>query len=157
MGFSVTAAHVIFFVALTGAASAAMSAYWTNAEDMDEARRVAIERAERVVHGNMTLEVATCSDGCYAGAREVVLDITNAGTTVIDHRNLTYVIDGRSYTAADVSSASITAPAAVPATDLVLPGETLRVTLPAVVLADNYSTSTLPVQVVSVEGVVGRR
>ena len=157
MGFSVTAAHVIFFVALTGAASAAMSAFWTNAGDMDEARRVAAERAERVVHGNMTVSVASCADGSAAGTREVVLDITNAGTTVIDRRNLTYVIDGRSYTAADVSSAAITAPSAVAATDIVLPGETLQVTLASVVLSAGYTTSTLPVQVVSAEGVVGRR
>jgi archaellum component FlaF (FlaF/FlaG flagellin family) len=87
----------------------------------------------------------------------VTIDITNTGTTVLDSRDFTYVIDGRSYTVADVSSASITAPAAVAATDLVLPGETLTVVLPSVVLSDAYTTLTLPVQVVSMEGVVGRR
>ena len=157
MGFDVTAAHVIFFVALTGAASAAMSAYWTTAEDLDEARRAELERAERLVHGEMTLVVSTCTGSCNAGTRQIVLDITNTGTTVIDYRNLTYVIDGRSYGVTNVSSASITAPSAVPSTNIVLPGETLRVTLPSVILSTNYATTTLPVQVVSAEGVIGRR
>ncbi len=157
MGFSVTAAHVIFFVALMGAAGGAMSAYWSTASDMDEARRMELERAERLVHGRMTVVVTTCTGSCNAGTRQVVLDITNAGSTVIDFRNLTYVIDGRSYGVTNVSGSSITAPAAVASTNIVLPGETLRVTLPSVVLASNYATTTLPVQVVSAEGVIGRR
>lgn len=157
MGFSVTAAHVVFLVALMGAVGAAISSHYTTASDVEEARRLEAARAERLVHGRISLDVVSCSDACAAGTREVILDITNAGTIVIDHRNLSYVIDGRTYLAADVSSASITAPAAVAGTDLVLPGETLRVTLPQVVLDSSYTTGTLPVQVVSAEGVVGRR
>lgn len=157
MGFSVTAAHVIFFIALLGAAGAAMSAYWNTASETDEARRAGFERADRLAHGAMALDVTDCSGGCAAGARDVTLDITNTGTTVLDSRNFTYVIDGRSYTVADVSSASITAPAAVSGTDLVLPGETLTVVLSSVVLSDAHTTADLPVQVVSMEGVVGRR
>lgn len=157
MGFSVTAVHVIFFVALMSAAGTAMSAYWTTASELDEARRIELERAERLVHGDMTLVVFGCTGSCNAGTRQVTIDITNAGTTVIDYRNLTYIIDGRSYGVGNVSSASITAPATVPATDLLLPGETLRVVIPGVVLGANYSTSTVPVQVVSAEGVIGRR
>jgi archaellum component FlaF (FlaF/FlaG flagellin family) len=157
MGFSVTATHVIFFVAFMGAAGTAMSAYWTTAAEMDEARRAELERAERLVHGEMTLVVSGCTGSCNTGTRQVTIDITNAGTTVIDYRNLTYVIDGRSYGVGNVSSASITAPSAVASTNIVLPGETLRVVIPGVVLGANYSTSTLPVQVVSAEGLVGRR
>ena len=157
MGFSVTATHVIFFVAFMGAASTAMSAYWTTASEMDEARRTEMERAERLVHGRMTLVVSGCTGSCNAGTRQVTIDITNSGTTVIDFRNLTYVIDGRSYGVGNVSSWSITAPSAVPSTNIVLPGETLRVVLPSVVLSSNYATTTLPIQVVSAEGVIGRR
>jgi archaellum component FlaF (FlaF/FlaG flagellin family) len=157
MGFSVTAAHVIFFVALLSAASAATSSYWTTASYMEQARRTDLELADRLVHGEMTVVVSGCTGSCNQGTRQVTLDITNSGTTVLDYRNLSYVLDGRAYTVADVSSMSITAPAAVSSTNVVLPGETLRVVLPNVVLSQNYSTTTLPVQVVSEEGVVGRR
>ena len=157
MGFSVTAAHVVFFVALLSAASAATTSYWTTASHLEEAKRTDLARADRLVHGSMTVVISGCSGRCNSGTRQVTLDITNDGTTVIDYRNLTYVLDGRAYTVADVSSASITAPATVASTNIVLPGETLRVVLPNVVLSQNYSTSTLPVQVASEEGVIGRR
>ena len=157
MGFSVTATHVIFFVAFLSAASSAMSAYWTSAQGMEEARRTGLDQAERLVHGEMTLVVFGCTGSCNAGTRQVTIDITNSGTTVIDYRNLTYVIDGRFYGVSSVTSASITTPSAVASTDLILPGETMRVVLPSVVLSNNYSTATIPLQVVSAEGVVGRR
>lgn len=157
MGFSVTAANVVFFVALLSAASAASTAYWTTASKLEESRRVDLELADRLVHGSMTVVISGCTGSCNSGTRQVTLDITNDGTTVLDYRNLTYVLDGRAYTVADVSQASITAPSAVSSTNVVLPGETLRVVLPNVVLSQNYSTSTIPVQVVSEEGVIGRR
>ena len=156
MGFSVTAAHVIFFVAILGAAGSALSAWWTTAGETDEARRAEFERADRRVHGEMTVWVADCDGGCLAGTRQVTIDVNNTGSTVLDATGFTYVIDGRSYTAGDVASATVTAPSAVASTELVLPGETLRVVLSAA-LSDAYDADSLPVQVVSAEGVVGRR
>lgn len=156
MGFSVTAAHVIFFVAFLGAGSAALSAYWDTADQVEDARRAEIERAASLVHGRIEVEVAACSDACAAGTRQVTLDVTNNGTTVIDLRDLSYVVDGRTYTHDDVSSASVTQPSPVSGTELVLPGETLQVVLGAVTLSASYTTQTLPVQVVSAEGIVGR-
>lgn len=157
MGFSVTATHLIFFVALLGAASAASTAYWSTASVVEDARREEIQRAAALAHGGLQVAVVSCSDGCAAGTRQVTLDVTNTGATVLDQDKLTYVLDGRTYTVNDVVSASITAPTPVAGSELVLPGETLTVTLEGVVLSSPHTTETLPVQVVSAEGVVGRR
>lgn len=157
MGFSVTVTHAIFFIALLSASSAAVGAYWDTARTMEDARTSWSQMASSEVDTNLTISVGQCTGGCNAGSRQVRLDVRNSGTTVVDYRNLTYIIDGVAHTVTNTSLAQITSPATVSNTDLILPGETMEITLPSVVLSSGYSTSTLPVQIVTLDGVFGRR
>lgn len=158
MGFSVTAASAIFFIAALTAASAAMDAYF-DARRVDVTARRSWETASASqVDTNLTLSVALCSNGCKSPkANTFQIDVRNSGTTVLDYRNITLVIDGTAHTVANYTSRSIVSPSTVTGTDLILPGETMRIDMQDVPLTATYSTSTVPVQAATLDGVIGRR
>jgi archaellum component FlaF (FlaF/FlaG flagellin family) len=157
MGFEVTATHIIFFVAFLTVGSAALGSYFKGQQYIDEARRAHDVRFERLAKSNLTLSVFSCSGGCTAPNASVALDVANNGGVVVDHQNLTYLVEGRAYTLSDVTSQSIVSPAVVTGTDLILPGETMRITIGNAVLTGTYTTASLPVQVAYLDGVIGRR
>ena len=122
MGFDVTAANIIFFVAALSMGSVALGAYWQNASYVEEARRADDDRADARVHTNMTVSSATYN----AGADRFTVDIKNTGSEVIAISELLYLVDGTYVPAATVESTSISG---VSGTDLWLPLETLEVRL----------------------------
>lgn len=158
MGFSVTAANAIFFVAGLTAASAALDVIWHSSSNATEARVTWERAASSEVDTDLTLTVDTCDSGCDPATVPIVrIDVINAGTTVVDHRNLTFVIDGRAHTVANMTGHDIVDPTSISNTDLILPGETMRVEFRDVPVSANYTTATLPVWVVTLDGVIGGR
>lgn len=160
MGFSVTASHVIFFVAVLTAGSAAMDAYFDVAKAENQSRIEWVRASASQVDTNLTLSVNQCSSNCRTPDAPVFrLDVRNSGTTVVDYRNFTYIIDGRAHTVENVTSRSIVSPSSVSGTDLILPGETMRIDFQNMPLTADYANdgSDVPIQIVTLDGVIGRR
>lgn len=122
MGFDVTAANVIFFIAALSVGSVAMGAYWQNASFLDEARRAEDERADLRAHTNMTVDSATYA----AGPKRFTVELINTGSEVIVISELRYLVDGEYVTSASIETTSISGEGS---TDLWLPLETLEVQL----------------------------
>lgn len=90
MGFDVTAANIIFFIAFLAIGSVALGAYWSNADHVEDARRLDDERGAELAHSNMTV-----TSGSYdGGAQRFTVQVKNTGSTVIDLSALGYLIDG---------------------------------------------------------------
>lgn len=123
MGFDVTAANIIFFIAALSMGSVALGAYWHNASYVDEARRLEDERADLRAHTNMTVVSAQYN----AGLDRFTVDLKNTGSEVIDISELRYLVDGAFVASGSVESASIVGGPAT--TDIWLPLETLQVRL----------------------------
>lgn len=123
MGFDVTAANIIFFIAFLTAGSAALGAYWSNSSYVEEARRTEDSLADDIAHTNMTI-ASTAYNG---GADRFTVQIENTGTTVLAISDLSYFINGALLTTASIESTSILNEGT--ATDLWLPTETLEVRL----------------------------
>lgn len=123
MGFDVTAANIIFFIAALSMGSVALGAYWHNAGYVEEARRNEDERADLRAHTNMTV-VSTQYNG---GQDRFTIDIKNTGSEVVDISELRYLVDGQYVASATVESALVVGGPAT--TDLWLPLETLEVKL----------------------------
>lgn len=158
MGFSVTIAHVIFFTAAITASSVAFDALWESTNHATEARQTWNRLSASQLDTNLTLTVNTCNSSCNPAVVPIIrIDVQNTGTTVVDYRNLTYLIDGVVYTIADVVDHDIVSPAAVSNTDLIIPGETMRIEFNDIPVTATYTLTTLPVQVVTIDGVIGRR
>lgn len=123
MGFSVTVSHVIFGIALIAALSTVSASYWKTQSRVEDARRIADDRAVEAAHTNLTITSVSWS----AGPQTEAFTITNKGATGLDYSQFTYVFDGV------VSFASQTAGhpllnSVYPATsNLLLPGDTLDV------------------------------
>ncbi|MEA3199268.1 MAG: large repetitive protein [Thermoplasmata archaeon] len=100
MGLSVTASHVIWFVAIVGLAGAGLGAFFgiSGALEHAEAQRRAID-AERL---DGRLGGATF---CYdAKAQRVFVNATNAGSVPLDLLNVSFVMDGQVATGFAASS-----------------------------------------------------
>ena len=141
MGFDVTAANIIFFIAALSAGSVALGAYWHNAGYVEEARRAEDDRADLRVHTNMTV-VSTQYNG---GQDRFTVNLKNTGSEVIDISELRYFVDGAYVPSASLQSALIVGGPAT--TDLWLPLETLEVKLSPIDPSPTYF------QVVSQNGV----
>lgn len=124
MGFSVTAAHAVFFVALVGAAGVYSSVYWGNESYLEEARRA---EAERFVNAAQTDLAITVTPSYNNGAKTYTFTLKNTGSVGLDVNELEYLVDGViTYSMANgypklngVSGSS----------SLFLPGDTLEVRL----------------------------
>lgn len=119
MGFSVTATHIIFFVALLSAGSVAANSFWKTASELEEARRTFADRVDDRVHSNITI-VGTPS--WNNGAKRLTFVVQNTGSTVLDISDFVYLLDGvysSSIESRTVGGASTT--------DILLPGEQLTV------------------------------
>lgn len=158
MGFSVTAASAILFIAALTAGSAAMNAWIDSTAATTTARNEWQRAAASQLDTDLVLSVATCSGGCTTPTVPIVrIDIQNAGTTVVEYLNFTLVIDGIVHQLGNFTNAEIVSPASVTGTHLVLPGETMRIELQDVPVTAAYTTATLPVRVITLDGVVGTR
>lgn len=118
MGFSVTATHVIFLVAMLGVGATATTAYWTVQERLDDGQRTRDALAEERVWTNLTV-TSTSYD---SGAQRYTVDVKNVGSTSLRVSELTYLIDGA--VSLLVESTAVEGDSS---TDLWLPGETLVV------------------------------
>lgn len=132
MGFDVTAANIIFFVAALSIGSVALGAYWHNADYIEEARRAEDHRADLRAHTNMTV-VSAAYNG---GFDRFTVDVKNTGSEVIDISELRYLVDGVFVPPASVESAAIEGGPA--GTDLWLPLETLEVRLSPIDPSPSY-------------------
>lgn len=165
MGFSVTAANVIFFIAMLTAGSAAMDAWWDSESASTAARTEWAESIWSESQTNLTLFVNVCDSSCNpATVPNIDIRVTNTGATVVDVLGLTFVIDGRAYTSSSFADYDITDPAGIGATTLILPGETMEVDFDNVPISGNYdddndatNSDDLPVQILTSDGIIGRR
>lgn len=165
MGFSVTASTVIIFIAALTVGSVALDTLWDSASSTTNARDRWARTVASEVRTNLTLTVPTCDSNCNPPTVPTVeIDVANTGKTVVDVRNLTFLIDGVAYTFASVVDFDIVSPSAISGTDLILPGETMRVEFNDVPVTEDYdpdddatNADDLPVMVVTLDGVIGGR
>lgn len=165
MGFSVTAASVIFFIAVITAGSASLDAWWESEAARQEAQRQWAVGLQSEAQTNFTLFVNVCDSGCNpTTVPNIDIIVTNKGTTVIDVLGLTFVIDGLAYTSKSFADYDIITPSGIGATDLILPGEEMEVDFDNIPVSGNYDddkdatdADDLPVRILTVDGVVGRR
>lgn len=160
MGFSVTAANVIFFIAVLTAGSAAMDAWWDSTADASEARAKWSQAIASEAMTSFTLFVNQCNSGCNpATVPNFDVRITNTGNTVIDALGLTFLIDGLAYTSSSFFDYDIVSPTGVGATSLILPGEVMEIDFVDVPMSLDYANdgSDVPIQATTIDGVVGRR
>ncbi len=127
MGFSVTASHIIFGVALIGAFSVASNAYWKNVATIEHGQRVMSERAVKAAHANLSLVGAPT----YAGT-DYTFTIKNVGSVGLNFTMFDYVVDGTPrYNAFAASYPKLNG--VYPAgSELLLPGNTLDVRITSV-------------------------
>lgn len=121
MGFDVTAANIIFFIAFLAIGSVALGAYWSNADHVEDARRFDHERSAELAHTNMTITSASY-DG---GAQRFTVQVENTGSTVIDLSELGYLIDGTLVADATIEDIDVVGEGSP--TDVWLPLETIDV------------------------------
>lgn len=140
MGFSVTAAHAIFLVAILAGGSTLGLAVVKNHEAGTEARRVEAAQRDAAVHTTINIYDQTW-DGVLGRATYLV---DNNGTTTLDVRLLDLVIDGVWRT--DLVDAGWTVDGETtnwwsPATTLTLSATGLIAEPSDVVMATEYGTS----------------
>lgn len=123
MGFSVTAASIIFFIAALTAGSAATGAYWKSTADLTEAQREAAIRADEVVH--TLIEIP--SDPSYnSGADRLTFFVDNMGSVPLLVSEFVYVVDGIVEMSFQSGYPRVEGD---PNTDLLLPNERMEVRL----------------------------
>jgi archaellum component FlaF (FlaF/FlaG flagellin family) len=120
MGFSVTAAHVIFAIAILASMGAASAAYWKNQAHVEESRRAMLEREIEASRTNLTITGWQWNPGLQT----LEFTITNKGTTVLDHTKFSYLIDG-ALTFASQSAGYPLLNGAAATSSLLLPGDEL--------------------------------
>lgn len=123
MGFDVTAANIIFFIAFLGVGSVALGAYWTNADHIEDARRLHAQRSHELAQTNLTVTSASYD----MGAQSFTVTVRNSGSTVLDVSDLAYLLDG--ILVPSTSVASVTVVGAPTPTDVWLPLESVDVEL----------------------------
>ena len=129
MGFSVTATHVIFLLAIISAGSVAMSAYWKTQDELQEARRAEAARFAQFAHTNITITSVSCAPADCDAITSITIHVHNGGETSLNTTAWSYLLDGAVSTAAP--SVTITDPTVTISapTELLLPGEDADVTL----------------------------
>ena len=125
MGFSVTAAHVVFALAMLTAGSVAMSAYWKTQDAIEDARRVQDRRVVDATHANVTFVGAPS----YAatGGGTVTFTVKNTGSVGLDRTLFQYLLDGA--IKGTMAAGWPTLNGAATTSALLLPGDALEVRL----------------------------
>ena len=132
MGFDVTAANIIFFIAAITVSSAALGAYWHNADYVEDARRAEEARADERAHTNLTI-----TDADYdLPSTTFTIDVKNTGSIVVDISELTYFVDGALVDASDYGSITVLGEGS--GTDVLLPLETLEIEITSVTSSPSY-------------------
>lgn len=127
MGFSVTAANVIFALAMITASSAAVGAYWKTQDHIEDSRRVHERRVIDAVHTNLTFVGTPTYDAVNA---HVTFTLKNGGGVVLDFTQFEYLVDG---TLRDSMAAGYPRLNGSPTTSaLLLPGDQMDVRLEAI-------------------------
>ena len=142
MGFDVTAVSIIFFVAILTAGSAWMGGYWKSNELNHDAARALQARADEVAHTNLTVT----STAYNPGQDRFSVDLKNTGSTVVSVSGFAFLIDGVLVSSAAVSSIAVVDE---PASDLLLPAETLEIVFEPV------ATEPIRFKAVAENGVAG--
>lgn len=138
MGFDVTAANVIFFIAALSVASAALGAYWKSSDHVEEARREEDQRADERAHTNMTVTTALYS----AAPTRFTVNVKNTGSTVIEISDLAYFIDGSLVASTLIEDIDVVGE--ITTTDLWLPLETLDIDFRPVTASPTYFQIVAP-------------
>lgn len=125
MGFSVTAAHVIFAFAMLTAGSVAMGAYWRTVDHVEDARRVQDQRAVEAARSNVTFTGAPSYDPAAGGT--VTFTVKNTGSVGLDRTMFQYLLDGAIKGTMAAGWPKLNGAAAT--STLLLPGDTLEVRL----------------------------
>lgn len=125
MGFSVTAAHMIFLVAAFGAGGAFATAFVTMSDQVREGYDTSIEQG----YDRTITVVAFRDDGSFpdytgGGTKRWKIQMTNEGPTVLKVDEITYVIEGSFVAAATIEKDEI---ASSSSSNLFEPGDTLEV------------------------------
>lgn len=123
MGFAVTAANVIFAVAMLTAFSTAASTYWKTSGTLEDARRAMDARVIKESHANITLSGVVWN----ATALTESFTISNTGTIGMDHSRFAYLFDGVYSTAAQSAGYPKLNAVNPPTSNLLLPGDMLDV------------------------------
>lgn len=146
MGFSVTAAHVVFGLAMLTAFSVAAGSYWQTQEHLEESRRVQDRRVLDAAQTNLTIDDVQYNSG---GGGRLTFDVHNSGNVVLQHDEFVYLLDGV-ITNAMAPGYPLLDGAATTST-LLLPGEVLTVRLSPVpepsrilIVAENGITEYYP-------------
>lgn len=92
MGFSVTAAHVIFAFGMLTAGSVALGSYWKVQDHIEESRRAMDDRVIDAAHTNISFTGAPSYNGSSGGS--ITFTIKNTGSVGLDHTRLDYLLDG---------------------------------------------------------------
>ena len=124
MGFSVTAAHVVFALAMLTAFSVAAGSYWQTQEHLAESRRLSDERVIDAAQTNLTLANYQYNSG--SGGR-LTFDLENTGSVVLDHTEFAYLLDG--VIGGTMAAGYPLIDGAATTSSLLLPGEVLTVRL----------------------------
>jgi archaellum component FlaF (FlaF/FlaG flagellin family) len=147
MGFSVTAANVIFLLAFLSAGSVAMNAYWKTQTEVQDAKRAEADRLAGYAHTNLTIAGVACVPADCDAITSVTIDVHNGGETSLNTTTWSYLLDGVVSTATPTvtitdPTVTISAP-----TELLLPGEDAAITLPV-----SGAPDSLDVKVVAENG-----
>lgn len=145
MGFSVTAAHVIFALAMLTATSAALGAYWKTQDHIEDARRQQNDRVVDATHANVTFEGAPAYDAAAGGT--VTFTVKNTGSVGLDRSLFQYLLDGAIQGTMAAGWPKLNGAATT--STLLLPGDTLEVRL------EGAGANPTRVQVVTEYGVNG--
>lgn len=121
MGFSVTASHVVFFIAFLTAGSVAAGAFWATQTKMEDARRLETARLDSAIHTNITIVGTPTYD---AGNSRYTFQVENVGSTVLNLTRFAFLVDGVVTTS--IENETI---AGVTSTGYLLPGDTMTVNL----------------------------
>lgn len=143
MGFSVTAAHVIFALATLTAMSAAVGAYWKTQDHVEDARRAQDRRVIDAAHTNLTYTVAPAYSAGAGGT--VTFTLKNTGSVGLDRTLFQYLLDG--VIKGTMASGWPKINGASTSSSLFLPGDTLEVRL------EGIATSPTRVQTTTGSGV----
>jgi archaellum component FlaF (FlaF/FlaG flagellin family) len=154
MGFSVTAAYVIFTLAFLSAGSVALNAYWRTQGEMQDASRAQAQRAADYAHTNLTITSIDCAPVSCDAITSITIHAHNGGDTILNATAWTYVLDGVVSTATPAITITDPVVSVTPGTELLLPGEDAAVTLAIAGAPDSLSVKLVTENGAGAEGKV---
>lgn len=131
MGFSVTAAHAIFFVAMLSSASAVAGVYWKNQDLLHEARRDEAARQSNIMRTSINVTSIECVPlgcGILPVGSTLRYDVHNRGDTVLNATLLVHLMHGDVLAAEPLVAISDAQGNTVAGTSMLMPGEKATIT-----------------------------